>query len=292
MSPGRLQWTHYDSSGDLDAVARRGWVVAKARAWKQTPEHQAMFRAWLLSILAQVADLGPSPVRESSGEGAVGMARTFVIEPTLSPDPARSDWQRMLTYGIAALVPGFRTTTSGGKVSWTGPSIPDGKVVHIVTHDGDPPQVVDTAQIGVVEGFVVVGVALALGAAVAWIASQVAEVTATALATDANKQKLVASMTTSAELVEAHRAAELQAGHDLPYDDQEIALLQSLRESIKAAASWEPPPLRSVPNVRGVTDAAADATRKVGEATSYVLPVIVGLVLYEWTQNHSRKRAA
>jgi hypothetical protein len=277
MAAGRLIWTHRDSSGDLDSLARRAFVVAKAGAWQPTDEHAAMLRAWLVAMHVQMATLGPRPPTLETAE-AIPAQQRWRVEPKPSADPARRDWQNMLSAGLVTLVaPNIADLRR----------IADDQVLAISTVDGEAAQTGNTAAIGVVAGVVIVGCVAALAAATWGIAGQANEVIDRWLARDSKRRELAGAMTASAELIAAHRQLEESSGHEIPYDAQELEQLKTLRGTIKDLATWEPPALKSVPDAGKISSGAGNALQLGGLA----IPIVIGLVLYELLQPRVRTAA-
>lgn len=314
---GSLSWVHYDSSGDLHAAALAANAIARTgSAWPSGPEGDRLFRAWLAGVLGTIANLGPTRTHPLSiadlpgGEGAsIPVGGAYVVKPSPSSVPVELDWQQQLVYALASL-------------AWVGMGKQGGKPtdlelatdVKVLTKDGEPPTSspasspaklppvfnvpglgdvpiltagVDTGiipAIPIVTGLVIVACVAIVAGAVAWITSQVSEVTAVGLQQQGKTTLAVKAITTSAELIDAHQEREAKAGASLAWDPQELELLRTLRETIKQTAGWEAPPLRSVPDVRGASSSIG-AGLGLGQVIFWAL---LGYAALEYT----RKRAA
>lgn len=255
--------------------------MAQARsgeAWPATDEGNRLFRAWLASICATIANLGPSPIRsippivgEDPRTTTTPMLYkgAYVLEPKPSSRAVLLDFQQQLVYGLAALAWSGQGKTGGdpNALELAGP-------LGVMTIDGSRVQVgsvppltlpgvgfgttglSDTGiipAIPIVTGLVIVACVAILAGAVGWIASQASEVTSVGVQQTGKTTAAVQAMTKASDIVEAHQARETDEKREIPYDPEELALLKTLRETIAQTAGWSPPALRSVPDVRGAT---------------------------------------
>lgn len=274
MPPGRLLWAHHDTSGNLHDVAVRAFAVAKSQDWPaDVDEGNRLFRAWLLTQLATMANLGPRPVglvlegdhRYDVISSELGPGGRYEIDVRPSERADNLEMQVAIATGLAGIVASMNATVADPKgiAFLRSRLIPDGQLVRIKTDDGGPavilPQVggaglAQTGQIGVVEGVVIVAVVGIIAATVGWISSQIAEVTSVGLQQHGKTTQAVAAMTDATEMLEKHQADEQAAGHDMSYDAEQIELLKTLRETIKGTTGWTAPDLKSVPDVKGAVD--------------------------------------
>lgn len=291
MTTGRLMWIHRDTGGDVGASIARANQIASTRAWSAVTdpvEREAHFRAWLVGISATVSALGSSPPRELVQAGELDAiplgdvpGKKVILEYAQASDPTALDYQTQLAAGVIALATG--RTMQPAELG----AIPDGHTIVVRTTDGDAAVAGETAVLPVLA---VIAIVLVAGAAAAAIAAMVTEATAQSIAVDAKKQELIAAMATSAAVVDTHQAAEAAAGHALPWDAATTETLNTLRGAIKSTVAWEPPPLVSVPNLAGVSNATANAIDNVGKGASFALPIGVAIAAYFYFSE--RRKAA
>jgi hypothetical protein len=271
---------HRDSSGDLHAAGTEAFRLAKSPdPWPDTPDGVRLFRAWLASIMGTIANLGPSPTRPLLPTESATLS-AYLIEPVASSRPADLDWQQAFAYALGAIAWSAQGRT-GGSPSDLALSAP----LALATLDGEAPMTLALASvpgltttpddtppsetgiipaIPIVTGIVIISCTAIAAAAVGWIVSQVAEVSAVGLAQKGKTTAAVEAMTRASEVVETHKDAEAKAGKPIDYDPEEQKLLEVLRSTITQTSGWQPPPLRSVPDVRGATSSIAKGL-SVGE---------------------------
>jgi hypothetical protein len=296
---GKLQWVHTDSSKALHDVAAQAFTAAHAQTWTADKEGSRLWRAWLCSMLAVVANLGDTPLEKIPGEGPA----SYRVTVTPSSRLDARDWQNALVTGLLGVIAQQRF----------GPqqlALPAGQTYQIATVDGDPPVFkfagldqpsspssapsgvdpsllmqglsilstagLDTGQIGIWEGFVVIACVGLLAGAVAWIESQQNEVEAIGIAQAGKTTQAMGAMTDAAELIERHQKLEAEKGASIPYSAAEMDLLQTLRATISTTTGWQPPPMASVPNVRQFSE---DVGTGAGFGTFAVL-ALVGAALF------------
>jgi hypothetical protein len=272
-SPGRLLWAHEDTRSLRD-VAALAHEAAKAGNWPTNPEEgNRLFRAWMVSMLSTMANLGPKPtsvILEGNhdydllaAELKPGSRYAVDVRPSSRVD--NFAWQEALATGLCAIVGAKLATPADPKgiQALRRLLIPDGQTVRLRTEDGAPPQVMGPAPkvidagLGIVAGVVIVACVSAVAAAVAWVSSQIAEVTSVGLQQHGKTEQAVSAMTQAAEIIEDHQALEAKEGRDIPYDAEQLRLLETLRESIKTSTGWTAPDLKSVPDLKSATDKLA-----------------------------------
>jgi hypothetical protein len=251
-------------------VAARAYEAAKSGAWPADPaEGNRLFRAWLISMLATMANLGPRPTviilegnHDYDAIGAeLGPGTRYAIDVRPSSRPDNFAWQEALATGLCGIVAAQLATPADPKGigALRRMLIPDGQTVRIRTEDGAPPVVLGNAKpsdagLGIVAGIVIVACVSAVAAAAAWVSSQIAEVTSVGLQQHGKTQQATAAMTKAAEIVEEHQAQEQKEGRELQYDAEQLRLLETLRETIKGTTGWTAPDLKSVPDIKGASD--------------------------------------
>ncbi len=263
MAGPRLQWGHRDTSGNLSSVLAQAIAIAKARTWTEDEEGNRLFRAFLLGSIASIANLGPSPARvriegdKSTPEiidQKLGGSVDYVIEPKQASRVDSLDWQNGIAWGLAALI--NRGQQSPEELL----KFHAGELVQVVTIDGKPAELVGTSKdigalpvIGLGLTIVICTGILAAAGLTGWLGSQVAEVAQSKVVGDEKAKTAAAAIANSVEIVENHRAVEQASGTSTPYDQGELNVLESLRGSISQVSGWQPPPMKSVPNVSGAT---------------------------------------
>lgn len=273
-SQGRLLWAHRDSSGNLAGVAADAYARAKAENWPTDPvEGNRLLRAWLVSQMATMANLGPRPtslIREGDHrydilQSELGPGARFSVDVRPSSRPDNLDWQTLIASGLCGVVGSIHATPQDPKgIAFLRSQMPKpGQVVRILTVDGeapvimpaiaDPDMLAETGAITIIGGIVIVACVAAVAAAVAWVSSQIAEVTSVGLQQHGKTTQAVAAMTKASELIEAHQAEEQKQGKDLAYDVEQQLMLQTLRETIKGTTGWTAPDLKSVPDIKGAS---------------------------------------
>jgi hypothetical protein len=186
----------------------------------------------------------------ASGLGVTGELYVALVEA--STVPIRSDFQAHLATCLGAVA-------SRGKRTKEQVLVPSGRTARIVTTDGEAPRIVSPAEsaeagaIGIVAGVVIVACTGILAGALGWITSQAAEVLAIDATAQSKTTAAIGAMTTAANVVELHLAREEAQGQSIPWTAEEQELLATLRQSIRDTAGWDPPPMRSVPNVAGAS---------------------------------------
>lgn len=267
MAQGRVAWSHKETSGELQSVVLQANHAATGQAWPAGPEGNRLFRAWLVDKIGTIANLGPTPVELLPAEGArampgAGNVNAFRIEPRPSDRQDNRAWQETLVTGLLGII-------ANGRFTLAQLQIPEGQTFNVQTTDGEPPTsgygspslgtagVLDTQAFPLLAGAVIVVCVAALGAAVAWIASQSNEVEALKITQENKTTQAINAMTSAAEVVERHQTQEREKGASIPYSQAELDLLSTLRGTIASTTGWTPPPLASVPDVRQVTQSAA-----------------------------------
>lgn len=283
----KLAWMHKDSSGDLHALAVQAYAHAKTgEAWPDTDEGNRLFRAWLASIIGTIANLGPSPIRATSPSEASPLA-AYVLEPKPSSRDVAFDWQQALAYGVGALAWAGQGKTGGNPLE-----LELAAPMGLATVDGGPPLKLDLGStnlpgigivgtaglsdtgilpaIPIVTGIVIVVVVGILAGATGWVASQISEVSSVGLQQKGKTTAAVQAMTSASEIVEAHQDREAKEQREIAYSQEELKLLQTLRETIATASGWQAPALRSVPDVRS-------ATQNIGTGLSFGSAIFLAL---------------
>lgn len=285
MAQGRIVWTHKDTSGDLHSVLAQANHAAKG-AWPAGEEGNRLFRAWLADIIGTIANLGPTPVEllPAEGGGAIGgSANAYRIEPRPSARLDAKDWQETFVTGLLGIIAGDRFDRAQLV-------IPEGQTFNVFTTDGDPPRYgfgspslgtagLDAGALPLLAGAVIVICVAALGATVAWISSQANEVEAIKITQENKTTQAINAMTSAAEVIERHQRQERERGASIPYSDAEMQLLTTLRGTISTTTGWTPPPLVSVPNVRRITESAAEP---FGLSLGWI--ALLALGAYIWTR--------
>lgn len=261
------------------------FAVALSQKWPDANDR--LFRAWLLSMCHTIGSLGPTPTApmaegDTIANGLVlGAGPKFVARVQASTRPIHYDLQNTMAMCLGAIV-------SRGHVAKAELVIPDGQVVRVRSNEGDPRDFItsspvsfnaaglDTGQIGIVEGAVIVLCAGILAGAAGWIVSQVNEVRAIEATSQGKTTAAIAAMTTSAQMVETHAAAEQASGQQIEYSAQEKELLSTLQQAIQSTANWQPPKLQSVPDVSGAT---AKIGTGIGIGTAIALAVVAWVLL-------------
>ena len=301
-----LQWIHSDTR-PLHDVAVEAFAAAHAETWPTGPEGNRLFRAWLVSILGTMANLGPTPVTlaPSSSEGKTA----HLVTVAKSTRPENLDWQNSIATGVIGLIARRQFTSSQI-------SLPEDQIFRVTTIDGSPatfgfvdqvraPTSVassssstdallgllgtlaaagddDTGQgIGILEGIVIVAVVGIVAGASAWINAQDDEVKALELQSKGKQTQAADALTRASELVEKHQQRERDAGKDIPYDAGELSQLQSLRDVVKDTTNWTPPAMTSIPNVKAFSE-------NVGAGLSIGTLILLGLLGYGLMQREAR----
>jgi hypothetical protein len=291
--PGRLFWAHQDTSGNLQALADQARARARAGDWADDAESERLARAWILDVLAATAALGPAPISEVvDGDPTlapladlVANGRRYFINLRQSSRADNLDWQTSIAFAVAALASG-RGMRSQADLTPT-----PGTVRRIVTRDADPPVVVgdttgttDAAILpGIIGAVVVVSCVGLVAGAVGWITSQYFEAKAIGLTADAKAKQTATAIQAAVDVVERHQAAELAQQKTLQYDTGELVVLDTLRSSIKDLSGWQPPALRSAPNL-GAATSAIGAGMGIGTA--------IALAVAAWLFFGGNKKAA
>jgi hypothetical protein len=287
LPPGRLWWAHSDTVGDLASVADQARTVARSGTWIEGEEGERLFRALLVDWLAAVSALGPTPMAEVvDGDPALAaiapalqLGRRFLVELRPSARADEYDFQNAIVVAIAALA------SDRGMKKPADVTIPAGVAQIIVTRDADPPTVISGTKAGqpanagvlpgVIGAVVVVSCVGLIAGAVGWITSQYFEATAIGLTADAKAKQAATAIQAAVDVVEKHQAAQVSQGKTNAYDAGELAVLESLRSSIKELSGWEPPALKSAPNLSAATSAVG-ASLSLG--TAIILLVVAWLV--------------
>jgi hypothetical protein len=254
-------------------MATGAYAVARTQSWPaDVDQGNRLFRAWLVSQMATMANLGPRPVtilqegdhRYDVIASELGPGARYEVDVKPSQRADNLEWQTAIATGLCGVVASMNATERDPKgILFLRSLMPKpGQTVRISTVDGGPAHLMptvggeglsDAGQIGVVEGIVIVAVVAAVGATIGWITSQVAEVVSVGLQQHGKTSQAVAAMTEASEMIEKHQAKETAEGRDLNYDAEQIQLLQTLRETIKGTTGWTAPDLKSVPDIKGAT---------------------------------------
>lgn len=259
---GGIHWAHSDSQ-DLSGWAKRGVELATSgAAWPDGAEGNRLLRAWLCSYLATIANLGPTPVTQLLELQAVpglppdlaGPGARYLVEPKQSANAANLEIQTLLAVAFAALVGRRYATQARFTSEWTPAS-----AMNVRTVDGGSAElvaaVVPTTSFLPILGWIVVSVLGAAAAGVAYlVASQVNETRALEITQQGKTTQAIAAMTTASTMVELHQQRERERGASLPYDAQEQALLGTLRKTITDVAGWQPPDMKTLPNVKAASE--------------------------------------
>ena len=276
---GSVVWIHEDSSGNVQSQIDQARSVARANAWQDTPEHRALFRAWQIGMWATITSLGPKPIARIEGEanplgGGVVLPAgdKYLVQPALATAPFEASVQARLSTAYNALAGIASGRSQANAATVTGEM---GSVV-LRTVDGQP-ATFETAIAPMIAALVVVAVA-GVGA---WAISVLAEYEQNKLVSETKERELMAAMTRSADVVDAHQGKDEQAGRSTPYDAGELAELDALGKAIQATAGWTPPALKSVPNVAGMSDAAKGAIAGAGSGLAWALAAFVAYVGYK-----------
>jgi hypothetical protein len=219
-----------------------------------------------------MANLGPRPTSIIvEGNRAYDLIATelepglrFAIDVQPSQRPENFEWQQAIAVGIVGLV-GARLATPGdpkGIAAVRKLLIPAGDTVRVRTIDGNAPTLMGTTKqletgIGIVAGVVIVACVAVVASAVAWVSSQLSEVASVGLQQHGKTTQAVAAMTEASEMLEKHQEEEKRQGRDLAYDEEQLKLLQTLREAIKQSSGWTAPDLKSVPDFKSAGDKIA-----------------------------------
>lgn len=250
---GRLYWAHTDTRGDLQSVAQQARYVARTGTWIDDTESERLFRVWLVDVLAAVASLGPLPIAEvregdpimqSLGD-SLPPGRRYIVDLRQSSRVDSRDWQTAIVLALAALA------SDHGKRALADLYLPGAKTLRVTTADADPPLVTEatvpaplvTAVLpaGVIGAVVIVSCVGLVAGAVGWITSRYLEVKAIGLTADAKSKQAATAIQAAVDVVEKHQAAQAAQGKSLAYDAGELAVLETLRSSIKELSGWEPP---------------------------------------------------
>lgn len=258
---GRLYWAHTDTRGDLQSIAQQARYVARTGTWIDDPESERLFRVWLVDVLAAVASLGPLPIAEvregdpimqSLGD-SLPPGRRYIVDLRQAGRADSLDWQTAIVVALAALA------SDHGKRTLADLYLPAAATLRVTTADADPPLVSEakapaplaTAVLpaGVIGAVVIVSCVGLVAGAVGWITSQYFEAKAIGLTADAKSKQTATAIQAAVDVVEKHQAAQVAQGKTLAYDAGELAVLETLRSSIKELSGWEPPALQSVPKL-------------------------------------------
>ncbi len=220
---------------------------------------------------------------------------TLTIRPNPNADrPDYRDWQTAImraTLVLLAKDPRVSTTLTND--------------VRIDTIDGAPPSAPEAAFLlpAFLGAVAIVAVTGAIAAVVIDWLDQDNQIQAIQLATDANVQKHAATLAAANQIVEQHLARENAQHSSIPWDDQELGLLNDLKTSSTQLADWkatgvQPGPVGgAVASVgSGVSGAVKDVGTAVGRtATTAALggEVLLAAVAAFWIWESERgKRAA
>ncbi len=260
--------------------------------WPTGPEGVALFRAWLVSVMATIANLGPRPLTvleemntpmPPPATGPKGSA--YFVEPMASTRVDNQDWQRALAAGVIAI--------AGRKQFLPADfALPDDATISVQTVDGGPAVAssklvmrADAAflpAIPIATAAVIVLVSGILAGATAWVASNVLDLARIGLAGHEKTQLAVAAMSSATQVLEQHQVRETAAGSPLSYDPEELQTLGTLRQTIRDVTNWQPPDLKGVPDLR---DLPTKVTAGLGTFA------VIGLLVYVLTEKR-RARAA
>jgi hypothetical protein len=281
-----LTWAHTDSRGIGPGIAA-SFLRATTRGWRNDEASTADLRALVLNSFLQVAMMGFAPPSSSQN--------VLSIHPYPSARQDYRDAQDALMLAVYALL----AENPAAKYSIT-------ENIRFETEDGTAPAPPTSPETGFLwEATVVVAIIVVTGAVAAVVSDwldQKNQIEATKLATDANAQKLAATLAAANQLVEAHLDREQTTGQTIPWEPAELDLLSTLKSDTKSLAEWKAPELKQAPiaagaaNVLGSTGKAVESVGKgasAGIGVGAVLAVLGGIYLLLLNERESRKvRAA
>lgn len=260
---GILRWQHTDSRG-LSVATTAAYARAKSGEWSDDEEGRADFRALVFGTLAMCAAVG---ARELKLTGDSPESQILVAEVDQATREDARDVQVVLATALRALA-------ENGAQQSLGP-LPDATKRTLVTEGGKPQASTAGADAGgiVIVAGVVIGVVIVAGivaGVVDHLLSTDREIDHAQLVANTKAQELASNLAAANEAIASHVAREDKAGATIPYDEQELRLLDVLNQNIKDLSSFTPPPLTTTPNVRKVTESAASAVESVGQGAKAV----------------------
>jgi len=253
-----LRWIHSDDRGIGPAVVA-GYARAKNGPWSAADEAtRADFRALLVGVIATMALAGPVP--------PVVEGKQIIV--SVHPSSRDDDflWQRSLARGISAFIGGSK------------PDLPFGSYT-VTTKGGTKGVVTPNAAFLWVEAVVVLGIVGIVAAYNYLIVSQDNELESLRIASDHKKQELAAELAAAAEVVEKHKIEEAKRGLSLPYSEGELAQMSSLDKAVERTTGWAPPPMKTTPDITGITEAIPGAIKQATPDTTLIFLALGALYL-------------
>ena len=253
---GKLSWIHSDPRG-LNEAFRAAYARAQRREWSRDDASVADQRALLLYSFATMAALSPNPPRLTAFAGGSTAWGVSATQPATRED--NREVQKWIAFGAIALMGGIQAFDreqvqmlgANVKVETEGGSLAS----------GPHPDTAFPVVIGVVA---IVSLATGLAATTALYFSQRNEIDASKVASDERVQKHAAALAAATNIVDTHIDREQAKGETLPWDAQELALLETLKGTTKELARTEPAPLQSVPDLGAVSAGAGKALEGIG----------------------------
>ncbi|MBX3128387.1 MAG: hypothetical protein KF718_16815 [Polyangiaceae bacterium] len=253
-------WTHTDPRG-LQPAITGALARAEAGSWSNDSGSRADMRALMLAALGASANLSALPV------GPAGEYGSSVFPQTKSERTDHQEAQQAILQGVALLQTGGRDPLAAPKRG--------GK---IFTEGGEPATFkADDVALGWAGAVAIVGVVGVLACTTWQYFSQKNELEFIRVSTDANVKKHAEALGRVTSMVDGHRAKEEKAGSSLPWDEQEMLILNQLLATSKSLADWKPPAPVTIPNTAAAVDKVAGA---VASTTNW-LP-LVGLAAAVW----------
>lgn len=266
MTSPVLKWTHV-AAEPLGVVVPRALELVAERGG--APD-VATWRAFVLGVVAAMADLGSAPVAQAGAD--------LVVSPRLSTSSDRATYQRALALALAALAAPREATTPPELAA----------SVTLTTIGGGPASVARPGNVGafpLLAAAAVVLVAGIVGAAVAYCAALDSELELRKLEADAKKNALAKLLAASAAAAEAHVDREERERATIPWSDAELGRLEALNLATRDVAGWRADPLSAVPDLRGGSQAAADALKSASSGLSWAFPVALLLGTFLLTKD-------
>lgn len=281
MTLSVVRWVHTDPYG-LVAAAERAATVAKESSWTDDAAGLAALRALLVSVCATAANAGSYPTTlDTSTETA-----TILVKASENARNVRA--QFALLNGLMGLICQRNVTYSQlvemGNAGTRKTYITTGGEPEAAPTDIANPIVIGVGAAAVI-GVAVVITAGVIAGAIGWMHASDNEVKALQLTTDLKAKEHAQTLTTTRDVIESHLEREATEKRSIPWTIQEMNYIEFLEQSTKEITGWEAPPLRSVPDLKQVSDAAATAVKDVGKSTGNaieILPIVAGVALLYW----------